>query len=207
MRYVNRQYDGEHSTATTTYVLLAFLADGPASGYDLRVRMAQEIAHVYPPPAKSQTYDELHRMDALGWATVVHVEQAHRPNKRIYTITDAGRVALCTWLTDPCPEPDYVRSPTMVRLCRGAHLSTATLCTLLRGRLEALNVHLVQLQNARAQHHTGMGEFLDRADHLMVLSLTRAQMLIEQDILWTESALEDLPDIPELKPPGTVQTA
>ena len=53
----------------------------------------------------SQIYPELARLEAQGMVTYQVVEQTDRPDKKIYSITDAGRVALQQWATEPVEVP------------------------------------------------------------------------------------------------------
>lgn len=49
----------------------------------------------------SQIYPELARLEERGLVTYRVVEQQGRPDKKVYSITDAGRKALEGWVTEP----------------------------------------------------------------------------------------------------------
>lgn len=50
---------------------------------------------------QSQLYPELARLEAQGYVTARVMEQQNRPDKKIYTISETGRVALQQWVTQP----------------------------------------------------------------------------------------------------------
>lgn len=84
----------------TTFAVLGQLAAGPSSGYEIKARLAGGAAQFWH-ASYSQIYAELRRLADLGLADEEHVRQRARPDKRVYTITDAGRRALGEWLREP----------------------------------------------------------------------------------------------------------
>lgn len=84
----------------TTFAVLGQLAGGPSSGYEVKARLAAGAAHFWH-ASYSQVYAELRRLADLGLASEEHVRQDARPDKRVYTITPAGRAALRAWLAEP----------------------------------------------------------------------------------------------------------
>jgi DNA-binding PadR family transcriptional regulator len=49
----------------------------------------------------SQIYHELRRMNDLGWVEMEREEQESRPDRKVYSITPAGREALTSWQAQP----------------------------------------------------------------------------------------------------------
>lgn len=78
--------------------LLAFW--GPLSGYDLKRLFDHVLAPMWG-AAHSQIYHELRRMSDLGWVAMEREEQETRPDRKVYTITEAGREALTSWQAQP----------------------------------------------------------------------------------------------------------
>jgi len=105
----------------TAYGILGMLTFAEMSGYDLGKAIEGSIGFFWA-PVKSQLYAELRRLVTLGWAREREVEQADRPDKRVYTITPAGREALGSWLRTPPSEFDPIKSPFLLRLFFG-HLA------------------------------------------------------------------------------------
>lgn len=76
----------------------------PLSGYDLTRYMKRPIGFFWS-AHQSQIYPELTRLEAQGLITSQMVEQRTRPDKKLYTITDAGLAALRHWVTEPVEVP------------------------------------------------------------------------------------------------------
>ncbi len=88
---------------TLSYALLGLLARQPLSGYDLAQYMKKRVAPMWS-ALPSQIYPELARLEKQGMVTHYVVEQQdHRPDKKVYEMTGAGREALHQWVTEPTP--------------------------------------------------------------------------------------------------------
>jgi DNA-binding PadR family transcriptional regulator len=111
---------------TTSYAVLGLLTFGTMSGYDVKKVADQSLAFFFT-PAKSQIYSELRRLVSLGYATEREVEQDRRPDKRLYRITDRGRRALRDWLDTAEVESGEIKSPFLVKVFFGAHMSREAL--------------------------------------------------------------------------------
>lgn len=84
-------------TTTEGAVLALLEIEGERSGYDLLRLVEKAIGHVWS-PARSGLYATLPRLVQDGLAASRSVTEGRRPEKQLYTITDAGRVALDGWL-------------------------------------------------------------------------------------------------------------
>jgi DNA-binding PadR family transcriptional regulator len=80
--------------------MLSVLLDGSATGYELAKRFDASVAHVWH-ALPQQLYQELGRMEDEGLVEGEVVVQTTRPNKRVFSITKAGRDALEAWLSEP----------------------------------------------------------------------------------------------------------
>ena len=116
---------------TTSYAVLGLLTFGEMSGYDVAKVADQSIGFFFT-PAKSQIYSELRRLVSLGYATEREVEQDRRPDKRLYRITDRGRRALREWLETGEVEGGEIKSPFLVKVFFGAHMSREALLAQVR---------------------------------------------------------------------------
>ncbi len=76
--------------------ILVSLADEPLTGYDLAKRFAETIGFFWHADHQ-QIYRTLGRLKSAGMVTDELVVQKGRPNKRVYSITDAGRHRLLQW--------------------------------------------------------------------------------------------------------------
>ena len=107
--------------ASLELALLGLIAEQhPRSGYDLvqtfRISMVH-YWHAHP----GQIYPTLERMERDGWVAGREVIQRGRPNKRVYSITAAGRRVLLEWLRSPY-EPFKMKNPPLLKSRFLAHL-------------------------------------------------------------------------------------
>ena len=84
------------------YAILGFLSYKPFSGYDLKKAFDNSVRHFWYAD-QSQIYRTLVRLTEQGWAEVEVVEQTERPDRKVYSITPAGREELRRWLAGPFP--------------------------------------------------------------------------------------------------------
>jgi len=87
------------------YALLGLLQEEPRHGYELKQTFDRVLSPQRPLPF-GQVYASLSRLERDGRVALDGVERADGPDRKRYTITDAGRTALRTWLAQPLnPEP------------------------------------------------------------------------------------------------------
>lgn len=84
------------------HAILGFLNYRPMTGYDLKKIFDTSVRHFWP-AKQSQIYRTLASMAESGWVTMEVVEQTDRPDRKVYSITAAGREELRRWLITPMP--------------------------------------------------------------------------------------------------------
>src|SRR5687768_14595678 len=87
------------------HTILAFLADAPAHGYELKQAIEQAFGDAWPPINIGQIYTTLARLERDGLVESAHVAQGGKPDKRVYALTGVGRSELESWLAAPVSEP------------------------------------------------------------------------------------------------------
>ena len=88
---------------TLEYKLLGLLARQPMSGYDLASLLKQRFVP-FEPISHTQIYPALASLEQQGLVRYHIVEQqAVRPNKKVYELTEEGRAALRQWVESPTP--------------------------------------------------------------------------------------------------------
>jgi len=107
--------------------------EGPLSGYDVRKAVDNGVGYFWG-PAKTQIYAVLPRLVEAGLATREQVEQADRPDKHLYEVTQAGRDAVTAWLEDPAADGD--RSTFLLRVFLGRLASSEALRRNVRAKRE-----------------------------------------------------------------------
>jgi DNA-binding PadR family transcriptional regulator len=111
----------DRSVATRTELaVLGLLAwSGESSGYELHKLAGRSVGFIWA-PARSQLYAVLKRLDAAGLVSGRHVVQADRPDKRIFSLTDAGMATLRGWLDRVEPIEPEDRDGVLLKLFFGA---------------------------------------------------------------------------------------
>ncbi|MEV2277789.1 PadR family transcriptional regulator [Nocardiopsis sp. NPDC049922] len=94
--------------------VMAALLEGEASGYDLAKGFDASVANFWM-ATPQQIYRELDRMESEGLVRARVVHQEKRPNKRLFSLTDAGRRALRDFTAAP-PRPGVAREELLVQV-------------------------------------------------------------------------------------------
>src|SRR5215472_12719071 len=108
MTYVNvlhmtRGTQERNPMTTLEYKLLGMLARQPMSGYDLASHLKQPLVP-FGPISHTQIYPALASLEQKGLVRYHIVEQqAVRPDKKVYELTEEGRTALRQWVESPTP--------------------------------------------------------------------------------------------------------
>lgn len=85
------------SALSPEYALLGFLAQKPAHGYDLHLRLTAELGQVWH-VSQSQVYNILNRLEGQGFITATVQAQEKLPARRRFRLTAAGRKRFDAWL-------------------------------------------------------------------------------------------------------------
>jgi len=96
------------------HAVLAALLDRDASGYQLAKVFDVSVSnfwHCLP----QQLYAELARLEADGLVSGRQVIQERRPNKRVFTLTGAGRDELARFVAD-VSRPSFIRDDLLVKV-------------------------------------------------------------------------------------------
>jgi len=80
--------------------LLGLLSLEPHTGYELDKEFRETMKYIWQ-AKNSQIYNELDRMEQKGWLVSERIIQDEKPNKRVYSITESGKVELLNWLSTP----------------------------------------------------------------------------------------------------------
>lgn len=83
-----------------THAILVSLCEQSGSGYELAHRFDRSIGYFWS-ATHQQIYRTLRTMEDDGWVHVTPVRQQGRPDKKVYTVSDAGRAELARWIAEP----------------------------------------------------------------------------------------------------------
>lgn len=105
------------------HALLVSLLEKPSSGYELARRFDRSIGYFWH-ATHQQIYKVLARMEASGWVASELLTGEQAPDRKLFTVSAAGRNELGRWLAEPA-EPEGIRDNLMVKL-RGAAFADPT---------------------------------------------------------------------------------
>ena len=170
--------------------VLAALLEGESSGYDLAKGFDASVANFWP-ATPQQLYRELDRLaeDGLIRARVVHQER--RPNKRMFSLTEAGREAIRQF-TAKAPKPSVIRDELLIKVQASDAGDMSAVRERIIERLRWASAKSQRYERLRARMLDGRSEeeYLDQADRIgPYLTLIRGISFEEENIRWAEHAL------------------
>jgi len=169
------------SLPVTTYAVLGQIAGGPMSGYEVKARLETGAAQFWH-ASYSQIYAELRRLADLGLAGEEHVRQDARPDKRVYTITAAGRRALEAWLREPWGLAG-LKDESLVKLTLADPLSPAEVAGQLR-RLKA------EHERRRAEFESEIAALPDDASPYLAIALRKGVHAQRAFARWCQESID-----------------
>jgi len=99
--------------------LLGLLRYHDSTGYELAKKFEDSLNNFWHAQA-SQIYRELNRLEEKGFVASTSVVQQGKPNKRVYSITDAGREEFMQWTVTPAALIKNRQSPLLLYTFFGA---------------------------------------------------------------------------------------
>ncbi|CAM2757690.1 PadR family transcriptional regulator [Actinomyces slackii] len=111
------------------HAILGMLANEPLSGYDISRAFASSVVHFWHAD-QSQVYRTINRLEADGSISTRVITQSGRPDRRLHSLTDAGRAELEAWLASPL-EPRQPKDSLLARIFLAAPLGHHRVLSLL----------------------------------------------------------------------------
>lgn len=175
-------------TNKTRYALLGMLTLAPMSGYDIKRAIEGSIGFFWA-ESYGQIYPILKAFAAEGLATVALEKQDGRPDRKVYTITDAGRDELAAWLAQPADE-ERRRIELLLRLFFGAETDVETSIR----QVEAYRTqHEAELRRYRdIEHHFTSEPHPDEGLPYWLISARYGQHISQATLAWCDETLASL---------------
>ena len=128
------------------YALLGLLVEGSAHGYELHLRLVDQLGQVWR-ISLSQTYNILKRLEAQGFIEAVQLQSHKLPARHPFRLTEAGRRRFEAWLgsTSGC-SVRLVRVEFTTRLFFARQRGPAEVLRLVEAQTAATRACLVRLQ-------------------------------------------------------------
>jgi len=163
--------------------LLALLAKEPAHGYELKQALEQTFGSAWSPPNIGQIYVTLSRLERDGLVRSQDVEQASRPNKKVYELTEAGREDLAKWAAEPSDGP-RVRDEFFMKLALAPMTGITDRMALINGQRRHYLNAMRELSHLAAAS--------DRTNRFALLLIEGAMFHLQADLDWLERCQEEL---------------
>lgn len=167
------------------FVLLGLLADTPRHGYDLRAAIEEVFGGTWPVNI-GQVYSTLARLERDDLVESTVVAQRDHPDRKVYRLTEAGRVELKAWLARPVEEPAKVKDEVFSKVLLHALTGRGDATTFLWDQRAQYLQALAQLTRLEGD------EDLHPATRLL---LTGIVLHVEADLRWLEMCEERLPEL------------
>jgi DNA-binding PadR family transcriptional regulator len=173
--------------------ILSTLLDGEASGYDLAKSFDASVANFWT-ATPQQLYRELEKMESQGLVEARVVEQERRPNKRLFSLTEAGLAELAGFTTRK-PKPTAIRDELLVQV-QALETGDATAVRKAIGDKQAASeAKLARYHKLRERLLDGGSEtrFLATAERVgPYLTLARGITFEQENIRWCKDVLRVL---------------
>lgn len=137
------------------YAILGFLSRTPLTGYDLKKRFA-ESETLYWSGNNNQIYRTLVKLHEQNLVTKEVEQQADRPPRKIYTITDKGLSELKQWVSST-PELPQLRNPFLIQLAWADQIEASDLNDLLAKYEEEVDTKLLMLREQEQRDRDSPG--------------------------------------------------
>jgi DNA-binding PadR family transcriptional regulator len=176
------------------YAVLAALLEGEASGYELSKVFDVALANFWP-ATPQQLYRELDRLERDGLVAARVVQQERRPNKRMFTLTAAGRADLRAFAAEPPRRPVGIRDEFMIKIQAMDGTDPGRTRALVEERMSWACGKLGRYRRVRERLLDGRTEeeYLSGSDRVgPYLTLLAGIAFEEENVRWCERALEVL---------------
>lgn len=176
---------------TLCYQILGVLLRQPRSGYDI-VKQLENIR----PVKTSQVYPTLARLEKDGLVVSIDVAQEGRPNKRVYSPTEAGKQELTQWIGQE-PEPPVLRDDFLTMIYSGWVKEPAEVIAMFERRIKYLHSIMEQMEGLLAalmvSHPDSLKDPRDWHFYRHIL-LARRLTGYQQEVIWSRSVINQLQD-------------
>ena len=170
--------------------VLAALLEGESSGYDLAKGFDASVANFWM-ATPQQLYRELDRLADQGLVQARVVQQERRPNKRVFSLTDAGRAAI-QHFTASAPKPCVIRDELMIKVQAADAGDAQAVREFILERLQWATAKLQRYERMRTRLLDGRSEeeYLAQTERVgPYVTLLRGISFEEENVRWAERAL------------------
>ncbi len=156
-------------------ICLGILTRTDATGYEIKKLFEQDGYQHFVEASFGSIYPALNRLTEEGLVSVREELQEKRPDRKVYTITPAGRTAFIASLLKPLPE-DRHRSPFVFAMLFADLLPAERVSTMLNSYIAQIEAKSAQLEEPKPQPQSDGERFVTgfgRAVYAAILEFLR----------------------------------
>ncbi|MFT3672376.1 PadR family transcriptional regulator [Aestuariivirga sp.] len=127
---------------------LGFLAMREATGYEIKKEFEEGFFSHFIEASYGSIYPALNQLAAQALVTVREEEQAGKPDKKVYAITDAGRAVLSKWIA-VVPARDKYKSEFLFEMMLRQYLQPEHVVLAVETQLAHLRTDLENIRHCR----------------------------------------------------------
>ncbi len=157
-------------------ICLGILTRGDATGYEIKKLFEDDGYQHFVEASFGSIYPALNRLTEEGYVSVREESQEKRPDRKVYSITPAGRTAFVASLLKPLPE-DRHRSPFVFAMLFADLLPPSRVSGMLDAYIRQAEEKLAHLNEHAAASKSGGEQFVSgfgRAVYVAILDFLRA---------------------------------
>ncbi len=173
---------------TSRYAVLGMLTHGAQTGYDLKRAIGGSVRHFWS-ESYGQVYPTLKELVNEGLATVVVESGNIRPDRKVYTVTDAGIEELRHWLVKPV-ELQPSRNELLLKLFFGRYVPAQELVEVVSKFRERWVEDVAEWADIQDRLRDNMENDLDLRNRLFTLEYGR--IVGEATIHWADEVIAAL---------------
>lgn len=170
-----------------TYAILASLIENSCSGYDLAKRFDGSVGFFWQ-ASHQQIYRELSKLNKLGWINCEAIVQEGRPDKKVYSVTEQGKIQLQEWIAQPS-EPMAVKDNLLVKIFSGYVVPEHTLRQELERHRQAHIEKLSTYKDLEQKYFSSPQTFSQSAKY-QYLTLRKGICYEQQWVSWCDEAIQ-----------------
>lgn len=186
------------------HAIMASLAERPGTGYEIGRQFDRSIGHFWS-ATHQQIYRTLSKLHADGLVEYESVPQDGRPDKKVYSLSTAGRDALHEWVATPTPIP-RLRDDLAVKIRAADHGNLAEVIAELQRHRDLHVTRLHLFRTFEKDDYPDPGRLTGRRLHQYLV--LRGGVRIEEGFIdWCDEVLPALRAEYDAGPPPPDQPA
>lgn len=170
------------------FAILGLLAREPLTGYDLRKQFDSSVSFFWS-AKHSQIYPELKALARERLVTFEIVRQVAKPDKKVYTITESGRIALEEWVSNDL-EPKALRDTLLMKVWTLGAIEPGLALRSMQQFAAELELRRNHLENLEAELNNSGREPSHHVGPRLALALGKQQCDLYQR--WLEETIRQL---------------